>query len=263
MQKIAISGKGGVGKSTLAASLAYVFAERGQHVYAIDADPDGNLAAALGMPPDLAAQARPISEMDDLIEERTGARPGSGATFFKLNPRVDDIPERFSVEYQGVHLLLMGTISAGGSGCVCPESALLRALVTHLTLRRSEVIVLDMEAGVEHLGRATASAVDAFIVLVEPGLRSLQTARSVVKLARDIGVRSVFAVGNKARGSSDESFLREHLGDLPLLGVIPFSQEIIEADITGASPFHTVPALQEAVRDIADRLMAWPAGESH
>jgi CO dehydrogenase maturation factor len=256
MRKIAISGKGGVGKSTLAACLAYVYAERGQKVYAIDADPDGNLAAALGIPADLAAKVAPISEMDELITERTGARPGSGSTFFRLNPRVDDIPERFSVEYGGVHLLLMGTISAGGSGCVCPESALVRALITHLTLRRDEVIVLDMEAGVEHLGRATASAVDAFIVVVEPGLRSLQTAGLVMKLARDIGVLRILAVGNKVRGPSDEQFLRGHLGDIPLLGVIPYSQSIIEADLTGTSAFHTVPDLQLAARAIVDRLEA-------
>ena len=254
MKKIAISGKGGVGKSTLAAAIAYVHAAKRQRVYAIDADPDGNLAGALGIPPQLAAKVTPISEMDELIFERTGARPGSGSTFFRLNPRVDDIPERFSLEYNGVHLLVMGTISAGGSGCVCPESALLRALVTHLALQRNEVIVLDMEAGVEHLGRATASAVDAFIVVVEPGLRSIQTARTVQRLAQDIGVSRIFIVGNKIRSQTDEQFLREHLSDLPILGFIPFSDAVIEADLRGQSPYHTIPELAEAVQAIVQRL---------
>ncbi|MHB0876490.1 MAG: ATP-binding protein [Anaerolineae bacterium] len=254
MRKIAISGKGGVGKSTLAAAMSYVYVERGQRVYAIDADPDGNLAAALGVPREQAAAITPVSELDELITERTGAKPGTTGGFFRLNPRVDDIPERFSLAYNGLRLLTMGTISSGGSGCVCPESAMLRALVTHLTLQRDEVVILDMEAGVEHLGRGTASAVDAFIVVVEPGLRSVQTARTVQRLAEDIGVTRIFAVGNKVRGPSDEEFIRGKLEGIPVLGYLPFSNAVIEADLHGASPFHTVPELAAAVRAIVDRL---------
>ncbi len=254
MKKIAVSGKGGVGKSTISASLAYVYAERGQRVYAIDADPDGNLAAALGMPAELAAEITPISEMESLIFERTGAKPGTGSTFFRLNPRVDDIPERFSAEYQGIRLLVMGAVSSGGSGCVCPESALLRALVTHLTLQRDEVVIMDMEAGVEHLGRGTASAVDAFIVVVEPGLRSIQTANTVRALAQDIGVTSIFAVGNKVRGPKDRAFLEANLPEVPILGFIPFSDAVIEADLRGQSAFHTVPELAAGVRSMVLRL---------
>lgn len=254
MRKIAISGKGGVGKSTLAAAIAYVYTERGRTVYAIDADPDGNLAAALGVPRELAASITPIAELDDLIAERTGARPGASGGFFRLNPRVDDIPERFSLAYRGVHLLTMGTVSAGGSGCICPESAMLRALVTHLTLQRDEVVILDMEAGVEHLGRGTASAVDAFIVVVEPGLRSVQTARAVQRLARDIGVVRILAVGNKVRGPHDEQFIKENLADIPLLGFLPFSNAVIEADLRGVSPYHEVPELAAAVSTIVAKL---------
>lgn len=256
MRKIGISGKGGVGKSTLAAGMAYVYVEQGQRVYAVDADPDGNLAAALGVPPDLARGITPISELDELITERTGAKPGTTGGFFRLNPRVDDIPERFSVQYQGVRLLTMGTISSGGSGCVCPESALLRALVTHLTLQRDEVVILDMEAGVEHLGRATASAVDAFIVVVEPGLRSVQTAKMVQRLAQDIGVSRILAVGNKVRGPGDEQFIAANLEGIPVLGYLPFSNGVIEADLAGASPFHTVPEIAAAVRDVVTKLEA-------
>jgi CO dehydrogenase maturation factor len=252
--KYAVSGKGGVGKSTFAAALAYVYAEKGLRVYAIDADPDGNLAAALGFPPELAGQVRPIAEMADLIEERTGARPGERATFFRLNPRVQDIPERFAVEHGGVRLLRMGTVSAGGGGCVCPESALLRALLAHLTLQREEVVILDMEAGIEHLGRGTASAVDAFIVVLEPGLRSIQTAMTIRALAADLGVRSIYAVANKIRNDQDLEFLQGHLDELPLLGAIPWDEAIIEADMQGRSAYHAVPRLAAAVREIASRL---------
>jgi len=163
MPKIAITGKGGVGKTTLTSLLAYIYAERGQKVLAIDADPNANLASALGFPVEVATKIAPIADMQTLIYERTGAKPGEFGGFFRLNPRVDDIPDRFSAEWRGVRLLVMGTIKGGGTGCVCPESALLKNLVRHLLLQRSEVIILDMEAGIEHLGRGTAGAVDAMM----------------------------------------------------------------------------------------------------
>ena len=256
MRKIAISGKGGVGKSTLAACMAYVYSERGSRVFAVDADPDGNLAAALGIPEDLARRIVPLSRMDELIYERTGAKPGAPGTFFRLNPRVDDLPEQLSVKYKGVELLVMGTVSAGGSGCVCPESAMLRALVTHMTLHRDEVVILDMEAGIEHLGRATASGVDAFIVVVEPGLRSIQTARTVSTLADDIGVKRICVVGNKIRQSSDRDFLAKHLDGFEILGFIPSLDAVIEADLRGLSPYHSVPELAETVKPIVATLEA-------
>ncbi|MBN1813558.1 MAG: AAA family ATPase, partial [Anaerolineae bacterium] len=156
MLKLAITGKGGVGKTTLSALLAHVFAERGHNVLAIDADPATGLAAACGVPLDEAAAITPVADMEDLIYERTGARKGEIGGFFKLNPRVDDIPDRFSVVSDGIRILTMGTVKAGGTGCLCPENALLRSLVTHLLLRRGEVLILDMEAGIEHLGRGTA-----------------------------------------------------------------------------------------------------------
>jgi CO dehydrogenase maturation factor len=178
-----------VGKTTLAALLAMIYAEEGRPVLAIDADPAACMADALGLPEDLAAQLEPIGEMEDLIYERTGARPGASGGFFSLNPRVDDLPERFSVTHRGVRLLRMGAIDLGGSGCICPESALLKALVTHVILYRDDVLILDMEAGLEHLGRATASAVDAFVTVVEPGRRSLNTAQQIAMLAGHIGVK--------------------------------------------------------------------------
>jgi CO dehydrogenase maturation factor len=252
MTKIAIAGKGGVGKTTVAALLAHVYAEQGRPVIAVDADPAACLGYALGLPQELLERLEPISEMEDLIYERTGAQPGTYGGFFKLNPRVDDIPERFSVEYRGIRLLQLGTIEAGGTGCICPESALLKALVTHLILYRDEVLILDMEAGLEHLGRATASAVDGFLVVVEPGRRSLETARQIARLAADIGVRRVSIVGNKVRGEADRAFIARWAGELPILGYLPYSPEAIAADMEGRAIYEAAPQLVEEARVIAE-----------
>ncbi len=254
MPKIAISGKGGVGKTTLATLLAYIYAGRGRRVLAIDADPNANLASSLGFPEELVAGITPISEMDELIYERTGARPGTYGTFFKLNPRVDDIPDRFSVTHRGVKLLVLGTIKEGGRGCICPESALLRALVTHLLLYRDEVLIMDMYAGTEHLGRATAQAVDALIIVVEPGLRSLQTARRIRKLAGDIGIERVYVVGNKVRNEGDRRFILDHLADFEVVGFISMSPLAIEADLRGVSVFDMDPQMVREAEAIVEKL---------
>jgi CO dehydrogenase maturation factor len=255
LSKIAISGKGGVGKTTLSALLAHIFAERGRSVIAIDADPAGGLAEALGVPRDLAAQITPIAEMDELIYERTGAKRGTYGGFFSLSPRVDDIPDRFSISHRGIKFLQLGTIEAGGSGCICPESALLKALVTHLLLYRDDLMVLDMEAGVEHLGRATAQAVDAFLVVLEPGRRSLTTAGKVRQLAGDLGIDRVLAVGNKVRGESDWAFLQAN-SPVPILGYLSANPELTEADMRGEGVFDTAPRAVEEARAIANRLEA-------
>ena len=181
--KIAVSGKGGVGKTILASFLTKIFAESGYSVLAIDADPDTNLAATLGFPN--SDKITPISEMDALIEERTGAPPGQATTYFRLNPKVDDLPEKYSLKRDGIRLMVMGRAKKGGSGCYCPENALLQALLVHLLVSRNEVVILDMEAGIEHLGRATAKAVDKLIVVIEPSRRSIETAYRINKLAQD------------------------------------------------------------------------------
>ncbi len=252
MSKIAVTGKGGVGKTTLTSLLAYTYAQRGRKVIVIDADPSPNLAWALGFPDELADQITPIAEMEDLIEERTGARPGGVGGWFKMNPRVDDIPERFSATHHGIRLLQLGTVKKGGGGCICPESVLLKTLVTHILLDRdSEEVIMDMEAGVEHLGRATAQAVDAFVIVVEPGRRSLQTAELIRKLAQDIGIPRLYLVGNRVRDEADRQFIREHGPDLPILGFLSYAAEAIEADMRGRAIFETAPQLVHEAEAIA------------
>jgi len=235
LMKIAVSGKGGVGKTTFSALLIRTLNEQGKHVLAIDADPDANLAAALGIPD--ADRIVPIAEMKELIFERTEAKPGSMGGFFKLNPKVDDLPEALSAKLDNIKLMRLGGVQKGGSGCICPESTLLRALITHIVLARDEVVVMDMEAGIEHLGRATASAVDRLIVVVEPGRRSMDTAGHIRKLASEIGLKNIVLVGNKIRSSKDETFLKENLKDFEFLGFIPYDEALIEADLDGVSPF--------------------------
>ncbi len=255
LRKIAISGKGGVGKTTLAALIAHIYAGKGRDVIAVDADPAGGLAGALGFPSELLEKLMPIAEMEELIYERTGAKPGSYGGFFSLNPRVDDIPDRFSISYGGVRLLRLGTIEAGGSGCICPESALLKALVTHLLLYRNEVMIMDMEAGVEHLGRATAQAVDAMLVVVEPGQRSLQVAERIRDLAHDLGLRRLYAVGNRIRSEADRAFVAGR-SPLPVIGYLSASPQIVEADLRGIAVYEAAPQAVAEAQVVVEALEA-------
>lgn len=252
--KVAIGGKGGVGKTTIAASMAKVLALRGYRVLAIDADPNATLGSAFGL--EGAEEIVPIVKMEALIEERTGARPGSAGGLFKMNPRVDDIPDRFAREVdEGIRLMVMGAIKSGGSGCYCPENVMLRVLVAHMLLARKEAVVMDMEAGIEHLGRGTARAVDHLIIVVEPGRRSLETAQTVRTLAADLGLERVSIIGNKVRGPKDEAFLREGLSDFNILGFIPYSEKIIEADMEGRPPYVAMPELLDRVGEIVAHII--------
>lgn len=249
--KIAITGKGGVGKTTLSALLSQAYADMDRQILAVDADPSPCLAGALGFPLDLRKQLHPISEMDDLIYERTGAKPGTVGGFFTINPRVDDIPDRFNVKYRGVRLLEMGSVDFGGSGCICPESAMLKTLFTHLLFRNEDILILDMYAGVEHLGRATVDFVDAMLVVVEPTRRSLGTALQIKTLANHIGLSRLWLVGNKIRNQDEELFLQSNSPDLPILGFLPADLAVQEADRLGIPVYDHVPTLNIAAKNIS------------
>jgi len=250
--KLAIVGKGGVGKTTLAAALARRMAASGQSVVAVDADPDGNLASALGVSEDLAPQ--PIAHMRDLILERTEAKDEGAGLMFKLNPAVDDLPDRFAVDAEGVRLLVLGTVESGGKGCMCPEGAVLKALMQHLLLRVADDVVLDMEAGLEHMGRASARGVDALVAVVEPGMRSVQTASRIRQLASDIGIERTFVVANKIKEQSQRDTLENALAGQTIVGALPFSEAMACADLEGRPVDLEDKAFAEAVDRIGDAL---------
>ena len=233
--KIAITGKGGVGKSTLSAALALLLTDSGNKVLAIDADPDANLAGALGVPPEIQDAIVPVSKQTELIEERTGAKVNQYGQMFKLNPEVSDIADTYATVHNGIPLLVLGAIRRGGGGCACPENVLLRALVRDLILHKDETLILDMEAGIEHLGRATASGVDIMLVVVEPGQMSIDCAQRILELSEEIGISRVYVVGNKVRDQEDEEFIVNSLPGARLLGFVSYRDEFRKADRPGIS----------------------------
>ena len=250
--KIAVTGKGGVGKTTLASTLARLYADEGRTVLAADVDPDANLGLALGLTQEEVNSIIPISKMRTLVEERTGATYAN--KFFKLNPYVSDIPDKFSKDVNGVKLLVMGTVETGGSGCVCPEHVMLKSIISALIFRKDDVVVMDMEAGLEHLGRGTASMMDQFITVIEPGARSIQTYGKVRQLAADLGITKVNVVANKVRNEDDERFIREHIPEENLLGFIHYNEGIIDADRKGLSPYDVSASAVEEIKKIKARI---------
>ena len=246
--KVAITGKGGVGKTTLASTLARLYADEGRTVLAADVDPDANLGLALGLSQEEVDTIIPISKMRSLVEERTGANDAN--RFFKLNPYVADIPEKYSKDINGVKLLVMGTVDVGGSGCVCPEHVMLKAILSALTFRKDDVVIMDMEAGLEHLGRGTAASMDQFIVVIEPGARSVQTYRNVKRLAKDLGVKQVRVVANKVRNQEDEDYVRSVIPPEDFLGCMYYNTEVIDADRQGKSPYDFSPTAVNEIRKI-------------
>lgn len=252
--KIAITGKGGVGKTTFAATLARLYAEEGKHVLAADVDPDANLGLALGFSEKELDEITPISKMRKLVEERTGANNAN--KFFALNPKVDDLPDVLSRTCNGVKLLVLGTVETGGGGCVCPEHVMLKRLISHLVLRTDDVVILDMEAGLEHLGRGTTEGMDAFVVVIEPGARSVQTYKNVKRLAHDLGVEHVRVVANKVRGPEDEAFVRTAIPEEDLLGIMHYNTEVIDADRQGKSPYDFSETAVQEIRAIKEKIDA-------
>jgi CO dehydrogenase maturation factor len=250
--KLAITGKGGVGKTTLSSTLARLYADEGRTVLAADVDPDANLGLALGLTQEEVDQIVPISKMRTLVEERTGATAAN--KFFKLNPYVADIPDTFSKDINGVKLLVMGTVDVGGSGCVCPEHVMLKSILSALTYRKNDVVIMDMEAGLEHLGRGTAMNMEQFIVVIEPGARSVQTYHNVKRLANDLGVKRVRVVANKVRDERDEEFVKSAIPAEDLLGIIHYNSEVIDADRNGKSPYDYSPTAIEEIRKIKEIL---------
>jgi CO dehydrogenase maturation factor len=232
--KLAISGKGGVGKSTLAATLSRLWAADGCRVLAIDADPDANLASALGIPSNLRESVHTISEERELVEERTGAKAGQFGQMFSLNPDVAGIAEKYGVTHEGVHLVVLGAVKRADGGCACPESVLLKSLVRNLVLHRDEIVLLDMEAGIEHLGRGTAMGVDMMVAVVEPGSRSVETALRVRDMAAGLGIKKFAVVLNKSNDAEEDAkWMHGQFGDDCVIGVIPYDTRIIESDRTG------------------------------
>lgn len=252
--KIAFGGKGGVGKTTITSLLSRCLAAQSdQCVIAIDADPVTNLAAALGF--DESKPITPIAELKEFIEERTGAKPGALGTFFSLNPKVDDIPEQFSQEKDGVKLLVMGTIKDGGGGCICPVSTILKALMNHLVLYQDDIVLMDMEAGVEHLGRATSDSMDGLIIVVNPGARSRAAVPQIQKMAMDIGIKKIYILGNRIRDNEDKELIKTSVGELPIIGFIPETEEIIEADRYGRRPYEDITTIPEELKQIVDNII--------
>ncbi|RLE41055.1 carbon monoxide dehydrogenase [Candidatus Woesearchaeota archaeon] len=234
--KIAITGKGGVGKTTIAAALALAFAQENKKVIAIDADPDSNLLSALGVPKETREKITPLSEMYDIIEERTGAKPGASyGALFCLTPKVDDLLDKYAIKLSNssIYALVLGTIKTAGQGCFCPENALLKALIDYLLSERKEIVILDMEAGLEHLGRGTIKNIDALLIIVEPSTKSVDTARKIKELAKESGIKNIYVIINKIKDEEDRKFIEKEIKilELPMLAVLPYDDKIRLSDL--------------------------------
>ena len=253
--KIAIGGKGGVGKTTICAGLAQEFAESGFDVLAIDADPNTSLASAFGIPSEQSPV--PLIEMKELIAERTGSGKDAVGTYFRLNPKVSDLPEKYWLKVNGLKLLVLGAITHGGAGCACPEGAFLKALLTYTILQRQELVLVDLAAGVEFMGRASVQGIDALVVVVEPGARSIETANNMAKMAVELGIKNVAAVGNKITDTAEVGVIKSQLNNINLLGVIPYSESIRQADLRRTAVMASDAEFVRQIRKIKDAMIGY------
>lgn len=251
--KIAIGGKGGVGKTTVCAIWAQLFAEKGFDVLAIDADPNANLAFAFGIASEQSPE--PLIKMKQLIAERTGTGKDAVGAYFKLNPKVSDLPEKYWLETTGLKLLVLGAITQAGAGCACPEGAFLKAMLRHTILQRQEVVLVDLAAGVEFMGRASVQGIDALVLVVEPGSRSIETANNMAKMTRELGIRSVAAIANKITEASEMDVVKSQLKDVTLLGSVPYSRFVKEADLRRVAVIGADAELVNRLREAKNALM--------
>jgi len=248
--KIAISGKGGTGKTIISASLAQVFLRKSKRVILIDADPDSNLKTTLNIKEEIT----PLIELKEIIEERTGAKPGERTIFFKMNPEVDDIPDRFFYKKGNLLLGIMGTVRGGGLGCMCPENAFLKAVLRNLILKRNDVVILDMEAGIEHLGRGTTEGIDFLLIITEPTEKSIETTERIEKLAREIKIKRILIIGNKIENEDEKNFIIEKLKNFEIIGFIPYFPEMKKGEIEGKKPWETVPEILNYFKEIVEKM---------
>ena len=253
--KIAVSGKGGVGKTLIAAALARGFAERGLKTMAIDADSSPNLALTLGLSPEEARKIVPISENKELVESKTST---GYSGVFRLSFTVDDVVREYSVNTPfGVNLIVMGTVRSMGSGCMCAPNAVVRALLRHLIVERNEAVILDMEAGVEHIGRGTAQRVDALLIVADANLKSLEIAKHIHALATKAGMKQIFLIGNRVMDETQKEAIRSFAekNSLPILAYVPFDQKIIETEMRGETPLkHKEIKAVQAIDSICEAL---------
>ncbi|NIM05382.1 MAG: AAA family ATPase [Armatimonadetes bacterium] len=242
--KIAVAGKGGSGKTTLSAGLCRSFADAGLKVLAVDADSNNCLGYALGFPQEMLNKVVPLSDLRETLKERAGSKDSGG--FFLLAPEVSDLLDTHAVEHGGLRLLVMGMVTEPGGGCVCPENVVLRALTRHL-VSQEEAVILDMEAGVEHLGRGTATHVDWLLIVVEPNPASIRTAQRIASLGRTMGVPKIGIVANNVKSSADEDKIRAELANLPCLGAIPHDPMLENA---AAVPWEKDESFRQAVGEV-------------
>jgi len=258
--KIAIGGKGGVGKTTVCAIWAQLFAESGFNVLAIDADPNTTLGSAFGIAPQQCPE--PLIRMKQLIAERTGTGKDAVGAYFRLNPKVSDLPEKYWLEANGLKLLVLGAITQAGAGCACPEGAFLKALLRHTILQRQELVLVDLAAGVEFMGRASVQGIDAFVAVVEPGGRSIETANNIAKMAKELGIGCVGTIANKIAEPAQAEVIKSQLKDTVLLGTLRYSRSLQEADLRRAPVFGADAEVTEQLKQAKNKLVELISGSS-